>query len=170
MLLKTQRTLILNQWHAVCETTVEIRSHFLSQNVASSTQLFSVPSFLSYTCLLIFSSFPWSLDKVSIGKCIPLTVWDTACHWLHEFFWPIYSTLYCTGTQSPLYFKIQLLDKKCLATCKKVWVMLRVKYNVQLQVTTTWNVLWQSNKTKRLTHCRFLHKPFDRFFICSIRT
>jgi len=53
----------------------------------------------------------------------------------------LYTVLNCTELKSPLYFTIQLLEKKCLATCKKVWVMLRVKDNVQLQVTTTWNVL-----------------------------
>jgi hypothetical protein len=35
--------------------------------------------------------------------------------------------------------------------CKKVWVTLRVKVNMKLKVTTMWNVLQQSDKSKGFT-------------------
>jgi hypothetical protein len=52
-----------------------------------------------------------------------------------------------------------------LSTCSSVWVMLRMKGNEQLKVTTTQNVLrqWQS---KDFNHCTFsLNNHFHHFFV-----
>jgi hypothetical protein len=49
-------------------------------------------------------------------------------------------------------------------------VTLRMNLNVHLEVTTPQNVLLSSDKTKKFTHCRFLVKHFDPFFMYCIRT
>jgi hypothetical protein len=71
-----------------------------------------------------------------------------------------------------LHLVVLVLENKCLATCKKVRITLRVrvKVNVQLNVTTALNVSLQRDKTKKFIHCRFSLKPFHIFFIYCIRT
>jgi hypothetical protein len=100
-------------------------------------------------------------------KCILLVVWETICHWLYNFLDsapPIY-TLW--ELKCPLHLVIPVLEKRCVATCKKVLVTLREKVNVQLEVITTENMLTQSEKVKKFTHCRFLLKQFD-YFLCIV--
>jgi hypothetical protein len=38
--------------------------------------------------------------------------------------------------------------------------MMKVEVNVQLEVTTTQNVLWQSDKNQEVYSCRFLLRLF----------
>jgi hypothetical protein len=59
--------LTFNWWWALCETTAEIIFYF-SENMACSALLFSVPSYLLYTRLLVCPSIPWSFIAVSIRK------------------------------------------------------------------------------------------------------
>jgi hypothetical protein len=57
-----------------------------SENMACSALLFTVPSYLSFLCLLLFPFLPWSFNAVYIRKFSLVAVWQTACHWLRDFF------------------------------------------------------------------------------------
>lgn len=70
----------LNRRHVVSKTAAEIRLF----NIIHSALLFPVPSYLLHTRLLAFPSLPRPLYLVSIGRCIPVATWETACHRLGE--------------------------------------------------------------------------------------
>lgn len=78
-----------------------------------------------------------------------------------QLFWLSYSCLNIVVTQSLLHSVIQILEEKCLANRKKVWVTLKVKVIVQLEVTTTQNILRQNGKTKKFTPLQVLLRHFE---------
>jgi hypothetical protein len=85
----------------VCETAEEI---FFSDNMACCTLLFSVPSYLSHTSLLIFAFLPRSFDEVSVGKHI---VWQSG-------------RLHVTGYMTFLALSLSSIlcgNSKCITPC-----------------------------------------------------
>jgi hypothetical protein len=107
------------------------------------------------TCIL--PSLLWSFDGVSIGKFIPVAVWDTTRHQLCNFSGSLLPFILCVNLKSVTPCNPSF-GEEVLGTCKKGWVTLRVTVNVQFELTTTPSMPRQSDKTKKFTHCRCVLK------------
>jgi hypothetical protein len=137
--------------------------------MACSALVFSVPSYHSRTYVLTFLSLPPSFDRAYVRKCFRW--WCGTPHVTGYMTVRVgCSHLYRVGPQSLLNRVFPILESKYAATCKKVSVTLRMKLNVHFEMTAIQTVLTQSDETKKLTHCKFLLKQFDHFFVYCIRT
>jgi hypothetical protein len=146
----------LNRWRAVCETAAEKSCIFLFRGIRLAAFCFS--QHLLMFCIHVFSYFHPFLGysmRFRSGNYSDGGLRDRASP-VTRHFWFGRSRLYSAGTGSLLHLVTPVSEKKCLAACTKFRVTLILKVNVQLDMTTTWNVLRQNDKTKKLTHCRFL--------------
>jgi hypothetical protein len=129
-------------------------------------------TFLSFMFISTYISFPFSVVQWNFYREI-YSNGGLGYHMSHvpDFFWLSHSYLYHVGTQSLLHIVIPILEKKCLAACRKVWVMLTAKLNVLLEVTNH-KILWcRMTKPRSLPIAGFhLKKHFDCFFMYFIRT
>jgi hypothetical protein len=124
----SKQYLSLNRWCVVYETVAETLCHLFqriwlvalcwSQHLPSSVYMFL--TFVSRFMWFVMWNLVWqSSERSHITGCM-------------IFFLLGCSHLYRVWLQSILHLVILILDRKCLATCKKVQVMLKVKVNVQL--------------------------------------
>lgn len=147
----------------VCETAAGTWSYF------SQWLWFAVPYCSQYLLFYIYvysHSLPFLSHSNGIcnRKYSPLEVWETArqrlCDWFDSATLT-YAMSKCAGILKWVtpYDQSPVSENMCLGTCKKVWVMLRLK------VTTAWYMLRHTDRTKKFTTAGLQsHKHFDCFF------
>jgi hypothetical protein len=141
--------------------TFFFRQYVLKLSAVLSTFLSSIYTFTSisfFSLVVGWGSYRGIYSYGSLGDSMSLVKL--------LFLTRSFSSIKCGNSKSVAPYNTN--SGEVLGYLQEVWVTLTAKMDVRLEVTTTSNVLRQSDKTKQFTHCRFLLKQAFWSFLSFI--